>query len=349
MRRPNGTGTITKVSGNRRKPYAVRVAARDRHGYVIQKVLGYHASAAEAQAALDAYNAQKAAGTAPVADKLSMTVEDVYGLWSARKYAKAGSASITSYRASWVRLSALARCKMRDVSVEQLQAVIDQDEAAGLSQSSIGNDKTLMRAIFRFASERDIVGKDYSQYVQVPSVGAKYEKGAFTDFQLKKLTELASGGIPWADTVLMLCYTGFRISEFLTLTPFSYDREGDYLRGGMKTEAGKDRVVPVHPRIKPYLARWLERGGDTIICGENGRPIKASVYRNKLFKPIAEALGAPQATPHWCRHTFATRLHAAGAPELEEKRLMGHSDKDVTEHYTHTDIAQLRAVIELLA
>lgn len=107
--------------------------------------------------------------------------------------------------------------------------------------------------------------------------------------------------------------------------------------------------MPVHPKIKPYLVRWLERGGETIVCTETGKPVSAGIYRVEMFRPIAEALGTPQATPHWCRHTFATRLHAAGAQELEQKRLLGHANKDVTEHYTHTDLEQLRAAIRLLA
>lgn len=86
MRRPNGYGTITKLSGARRKPYAVRVPCIDRRGHVRQKYLSYHATAGEAQAALDEYNRQAASGLAPQPDKLSITLADVYGLWSSRKY-----------------------------------------------------------------------------------------------------------------------------------------------------------------------------------------------------------------------------------------------------------------------
>ena len=60
--------------------------------------------------------------------------------------------------------------------MDELQAVIDRDEKAGLSKSSIRNDKTLMRALFRFAMERDIVMKDYSEFVELPAVGAKHKK-----------------------------------------------------------------------------------------------------------------------------------------------------------------------------
>lgn len=258
-------------------------------------------------------------------------------------------ASITSYKASWARLEPLAAAKMRDVTLDQLQGVIDKGEAAGLSKSSINNDKTLIRALYKFAMERDIVVKDYSAFLHIPVVGAKYEKGAFTDIQMQRLEDMAAAGRPWADTIMMLCYTGFRINEFLSLTPFAYDRDGDYLRGGLKTAAGRDRIIPVHPKIKKYLMLWLSKGGDTIICNDAGKRISYDRYIKTAFAPIMADIGVPQATPHWCRHTFATRLHTFGAPELERKRLLGHADKSVTEHYTHTDLEQLRAVISLLA
>ena len=68
--------------------------------------------------------------------------------------------------------------------------------------------------------ERDIIVKDYSQFIRLPSVQSKHEKGMLSDLQLKKLEQLAASGDPWADAVLILCYTGFRISEFLALTRF---------------------------------------------------------------------------------------------------------------------------------
>ena len=111
---------------------------------------------------------------------------------------------------------------MCKVTIDDLQSIIDQDEANGLSKSSISNDKMLMKALFKHATERDIVYKDYSAFVELPGVGAKHEKGAFDDITMRKLENLASSGFPWADTVLMLCYTGFRRSELLGLTRFSY-------------------------------------------------------------------------------------------------------------------------------
>lgn len=337
MKRANGTGSVIKLPGNRRAPWAVRIPVRDRRGRVRQRYLSYHIRASDAQAALDEYNRTHVIMESDPGD---YTLQQVYDLWSARKYEKAGSSSVYAYQASWSRLSCLADRKMRRITIDDLQRIIDGDEKDGLSKSSISNDKLLMKALYKFAMERDIVVKDYSAFVEIPSVGPKYEKGVFTDLQLAKIEKMASDGVPWADTVLMLCYTGFRVSEFLSLTPFNYDAEGNFLRGGMKTEAGKNRIVPVHPKIMPYLLARLADKGDTIIS-VGGKSISSNTFR-QYFKEIMVEIDAPSATPHWCRHTFASMLHRAGADELAIKRMMGHADKDITEHYTHTDMDFLR-------
>ena len=82
MRRANGTGSIVKLSGNRRRPYIVKISARDKDGYVRQVALSYHAKLQEAQEALEEYNRKAAAGQTPSADMLSWTVEQVYTAWS---------------------------------------------------------------------------------------------------------------------------------------------------------------------------------------------------------------------------------------------------------------------------
>lgn len=351
MRRANGTGTIVKLSGNRRSPYAVRVPTRDEKGRVKQVYLSYHAKAGDAQEALDAYNKLKSAGQAPSADKLQMTVQQIYDAWSAREYKKLNPPSIRSHKAAWnSRVSRYAERKMRNVTLDEWQAILDEDEDNGLSQSTINNDALLIKDLYAYASKNDIVGKDYSKYLDIPSVDPKKAKGAFNDLQMRKLEQMAAEGVPWADTVLILCYTGFRITEFLGLTPFSYHPEsGGYLQAGIKSAAGRDRIVPVHPKIAPYLRKRLAEGGGTIIS-DHGMSISANKYRSSIFPEIAAALWQLDATPHWCRHTFATRLHTAQVDSLTTKWLLGHSTKgDVTAGYTHKELSVLVDAVRRLA
>ena len=144
-----------------------------------------------------------------------------------------------------------------------------------------------------------------------------------------------------AGSVLLLVYTGFRISEFLALTPDSWHPQEQYLQGGTKTDAGKNRIVPVHSRVLPYLLSWLGMGGERIICKEDGSRYLREHFVKTVFNPAVEAVGIPEATPHWCRHTAASRLRVAGADALAVRRILGHADGSITDHYTHVDAAFL--------
>lgn len=350
MKRANGTGSIVKLSGNRRRPYAVRVSGRDRYGHVVQRTLSYHERAAQAQEALEAYCKAKAAGTAPATDKLDLTVGEVFELWKAREYRKLKPASIQSHNAAWnKRISRFAGRRMRGVTLDEWQSILDEDEDAGLSQSTINNDAILIKALYAYSMERDIVGKDYSKYLDIPSVGAKRPRDALSDAQVSRLADLAAAGVPRADLALILCYTGLRITELLQLPSAGFHpEEGGYLQGGLKTAAGRGRIVPLHAAIRPYVLSWLAKGGSTIFCGEDGAALSSASFRED-FKTLMTSLDLPSATPHWCRHTFATRLHNAGADPLAIKWLMGHSTtSDITAHYTHATIQLLRRTIDLL-
>lgn len=347
MKRPNGYGTVTRLSGTRRKPYAARVPARDRKGHITQKYLGYYETQCEAFEALEAYRAQYAAGQAPAPDALGVTVQQVYDLWSARKYKEISKSQALLYGQSWKRLSRYAALPIRTIGIDQWQALVDEVETDGKSATLAGNLTTLIHALNAYASERDWITKDYSRFIRIPKIAPKVEKGIFNDFDLKRLEQLAASGFPGADSVLVLCLTGFRIREFLALTQFSYDSEEKTLTGGSKTEAGKDRVIPVHPKIQPIIAKWYAAGGNTLYTYK-GKPISYGTYLKQIFHPLMDMLNKPAATPHWCRHTFASMLHAAGADELNIKRLMGHANRDVTDHYTHVALDELRRTIALL-
>ena len=78
MKRANGTGSIVRLSGRRRRPWAVRISCRGEDGRTVQRLISYHARASDAQDALEDYNRRTPRGIGPVSD---MTVEQVFNGW----------------------------------------------------------------------------------------------------------------------------------------------------------------------------------------------------------------------------------------------------------------------------
>lgn len=356
MRRPNGTGQIIKLGGDRRRPFAVRVSDgfNEDTGKPKVKYIGYYASYPEAEAALVLYRND------PVS-KPDMTLQQLYNEWSAIKYKTISHQTKANYEAAWKHLGKLGPVAVSTIRTGQMQLVIDtatytppykkgekKPEAKALGRSSLEKIKALATLLFDYAMQNDITSKNYAAFLTLPKAHRE-EKQAFSDMEVAAIEKAAEAGVAWADAVLVMIYTGFRIEEFLTLTRFSVDLQAGTITGGLKTEAGRGRIVPLHPKVRPYIAAWVSRNGDALICGENGKRLSQRQFREKCYYPALEAAGVRRLTPHATRHTFASRMAAAGVEPVKIQKLMGHADYAVTANtYTHIDISGLSIAIEAI-
>ena len=342
MRRANGTGSIVKYKGNRRKPYIVRIPYHDENGAVKHKMLGSYATQKDAQTALEEYNMRHRIGIAPAPADLGATVQQCYEIWSERHYKKVGVNRAGALKIAWEkRVSSVADRHIRELRAADWQLILDNIADEGVGKKPADDALTVIRGINEVAMQNDFIMKDYSQFVHMPEThGKTQQRGAFTPDQMTALEALVAAGHPHADIALALCYTGFRIEELLKLTPSDYDPVLRGFVGGSKTFAGKDRFVPVHPKIQSIVDGYLKKNGQTIFCKSDGKKIP---YNTELghFKAVAKEIGCDGATPHWARHTFTSMCRIAKLDEMMVKKIVGHRISDMTEHYTHFTPQQL--------
>jgi len=223
-----------------------------------------------------------------------------------------------------------------------MQKIIDDNHE--LSQSYLLKIRVLLNMLMDYASKHDIIHKNYAEFIVLPKKD-KAERDVFSEIEIQKLFDNDSD--PWVQTILILIHTGFRVTEMLELTRFNVDLKRNLLTGGIKSEAGKNRSIPIRPKILPYIKAWLDRGGETLICAPKGGALVAANYRNRFYTPTLERLGIRALSPHCCRHTCATRLAAAGVPPVIIKQIMGHANYSTTANiYTHPDFAALQDAIK---
>lgn len=334
MRNKNGYGTVVKLSGRRRNPYEVRVNTHmDDRNYPIYDVLGRFADRTEALIALAEYNHN------PYDIKTdSLTFKDVYNMWFKHKFEdskrKYSASSISTARCAFNKCKKLHNRVFSELRSPDMQSILDNYE---LSHAYMEHIKNLLNQMCKYALEYDIIQKDYSAFVKITKEDDDVHGTPFTKEDIEKLWTAAGNNIPYADTILILIYSGWRIGELLTLEDINI-AEG-YYKGGIKTRASKNRIVPIHSKIAPFVAKWNSDGWISM---------PYSKY-NSIFSDTLKAAGITEPhTPHDCRHTFATLLNDAGANPVSIKRLLGHSSgNDITEKiYTHKDIEQLRIAIE---
>lgn len=346
MRRPNGSGTVIKMSGKRRRPYEVRVNTHiNEWGYPVYDVLGRFENRMEADIALAEYN------RSPFdVKKRDMTFEEVYLAWFKWKYENSSKtyskSSVSCTIGAFNKCSSLHSMKINEIHTKHMQDILDNHT---LSHAYMEHIVNLLHQVFKYASEYDIIDKDYSQYIKITKAEDDEAGVPFTKEEIHSLWQNVDK-IPYTDTVLILIYTGWRITEFLTMHTSNINISDWTMTGGIKTSAGKNRVVPIHSDIKNLVKRYYKPEKQLFINNpSNNKPMTKTAYY-KLFNTVINKCNIKtKHTPHDCRHTFTSLLDSAGANEVCIDRLVGHASKSLTKKtYTHKDIEELRAAVELI-
>jgi len=142
----------------------------------------------------------------------------------------------------------------------------------------------------------------------------------------------------------MLLSTGMRIGELFSLPVADY--HGTYVVGGEKTEAGRNRIIPIRPEGRQYFEYFAARAtGELLISGYSGQKVIEN-FRKRDFYPLLDRLGISKKTPHATRHTYTSRAVKEGlAPEMLQK-ILGHADYSTTANiYTHIDAETLVSAV----
>jgi integrase len=339
---PNGTGTVTKLSGHRRRPFMAQAPARfdlERQKYV-RDTVGYFETEREARDALTLYR------RCPPAISPQTTMSELWEAWKPQGYMNISKSTKNGYSAAWAKFSAIHRQKVVDVKTPQLQFCVNETARAGASRSTLHQMKVVAGLLMNYAVQLDLITRNYAEFLQLPKA-EQTEKSILSDFNLRDIDALARSGDAVARHVMILCFTGWRIQEYCNLTVFDYDRSAHTLKGGLKTDAGRDRIVPVPERVRGYVEDFFSRSER--LCAMNVKQFRAAFYLLLDRLGIQSADGDKKITPHSTRHTYNSMLAKQGVSVEIRMKLMGQVSEDVNRKvYTHTEVEELtRAVSNL--
>lgn len=336
MRNPNGYGTVARLSGNRRRPFIVKkVVGWNLDGQPKYSIIGYTETREAGNILLAEYNRDPWN-----VDQAKFTFQQLFDLWMEKKAPKLGNSNRATLSAAFKHCSKLADKPYKQIKSFHMQDTIDN---CGRSYSTQAAIKNLWSHLDRFALEMDIITRCYSDLL-ISAPVPETSRQRFTDEEIARVWEHQTE--PWVDTVLIFLYSGWRISELLALAPSDVDLKAGTMTGGTKTKAGKNRVVPIHSKIRPLVEARLAEGGPRLISYE-GRSLPVTTYRI-FWRDVMARLNMDH-VPHECRHTFESLLDSAGANRKCIDLLMGHVSKDTGNRvYNHKTLEELRLNIELI-
>lgn len=334
---PNGYGSIKKLSGNRSRPYAAYPPAAsisEESPRPALPAIGYYSDWHSAYEALSGYH------RSPYNVKArNSTFREVYELFYKSKFdAPRKTLSVSSryaYESAFKNCAPLHQIRFLDIRKQEMQEILDN---CSLGYSSVCNLKKLFTQMYRFAMENDIIEKDYARFVTINQENDNEKGEPFSQEELDVLWNNTS--IPAVQVILIMIYSGFRIKAFETI---EINTKELYFKGGVKTTAGKDRIVPVHPAIRTFAFDFYY----------NFPNFRVENFRKTFFYPTLARLGisvtanGKKHTPHDCRHTFSWLCDKYQVDELSKHLLMGHSlGRDVEKStYGHRTFQELCAEI----
>lgn len=281
------------------------------------------------------------------------TFLQIYEAWEPTH--RAGKSTMDCYRAAKKYFRDIWDQKFAEITIDDLQECVDECEKGKRTKE---NMKALAGLLYKYAIPRHIVELNLGSYIVVGG-GGTGTKDALPDEAVAAI-EKAAGSVPGADYVLCQCYLGFRPSEFLALDAKDYNRKERAFTGGAKTEAGRNRVVTVSPKIQKIIDRLVkDKVAGPVFCASDGSPMSIKTYRAMFYdvlekcgieNPTTETDGVKRRkyTPHSCRHTFATMMKRVDGADKDKLELIGHTSESMLRHYQDVSFEDLRRVTDAL-
>lgn len=364
-RLPNGFGQISEIKNrNLRNPFrAMITVGKTPEGRPICKPLkpeSYFPTYNDAYAALVEYNKN------PYDLDPFITITELYDRWLP-EYEKTVS-DTKAMTSAWEYCSAVYKMRVIDVRARHIKGCMEEGVAIVKGKEQIPSAtmknkiKTLFNLMLDYALEYELVDRNYSRTFKLTDETikeiqtVKKEHIPFTDAEMGLLWTHVDDK-RYVDILLIQCYSGWRPQELGLIELKDVDLENWVFTGGMKTDAGTNRPVPIHSRIQYLVARKYKEaealGSQYLFnCTDpecNRKNIKLTYNRyQKGFNRIRDELNLnPAHRPHDGRKHFVTAAKKAGMDEYAIKYIVGHKISDLTEKtYTDREFDWLREEIE---
>jgi integrase len=343
-RRANGLGSIIPLKRKSGTIYEVRVNTRiDERGYPQYDVIGRYTDRVAADTALAEYN------TNPYdIDLRNLTFTEVFERWYKSKFKveafHKGKKTSNEYtvQAGYKHCTPLHDRIYSTIRAEEMQELVDNKD---ISHSTAEHVLRILKGMGEYALQFDMIKKNYAEFLKMTKEEDTESGKPFTESELSLLWQHKD--LPFVDTILIYCYSGFRINELAKMPLDDIDLENRTFTGGLKTKYSKGRTIPIHSKIYELVKNRYDRHFVSLIYHDGTRDISEIKYRERFDKALKSCGITEKHTPHDCRHTCNSLLIEKKADRIVRYKIMGHTGKDINEKiYSHITVKQIREELE---
>ena len=305
--RGNGQGSVYKLPNGTYRA-AVTVATYSEDGKIKQKrITKNFKKKSDAVAALPSM--------ALAERPKDITLHDLYALYiNSKGYDELSQSQRDKMGYAWKRWSALEFRGIATLTVDDLQTQVDAKTSTYYPARDM---KVIMSHLYNIALRKEIVQYNKTDHIDLPD-SPKAKRECWTSAEMTAMWEDYVHH-PFTAYPLIMCYAGLRYGELSSILIENIHLAEDYMIGGIKTEAGIDREIPIHQRIKPVIEKLIT-GSKKKLLEMNEDNFYAAYWS------MVDRTGIRHLPPHTCRHYYFSSMTAAGVQGGIIAEVGGHAN-----------------------
>lgn len=294
-RRPNGTGTISKRPNGK---YQTTVTLG---WYLVDGKLKRRTLTRSYAKKADAINAAVTlkASTRPDSRETLEQLENIYR--DSKDYKALSKSQKDKLLYAWRRWEPIRFREIATLTVDELQQVLDKATETFYPAHDM---KVMLSHLYELALRREIVTTNKAALLELPDA-PRAKRECWTESEVQAMWQDYEAGHRFTGGILIMCYCGLRRGELTTIELANVYLKERYMIGGIKTEAGINREIPICEKVYPIIERFYQTNAMRLFeCAEN--------YFYDQYWQMVERTGIRKFPPQTCRHYYFTQLTAAG-------------------------------------
>jgi integrase len=237
--------------------------------------------------------------------------------------------------------------KFTPLSIVEIETYLQELKSEDLSNATINSYLTTLKQLYNYAEKRKFLQDNTAKQVRRLKKKPRKPPRYFTDNEIERIL---SYNTPYRDAFIILLYTGIRKSALIFLEWENIDFENKVIKirnkEGFTTKSGKNRTIPMHPKVEGILRKRREKTG-YIFSYSTGNPHHRNKWNDSLRR-ILKKENIQHASIHTFRHTFATRFLESGGSLRQLQEILGHANIETTMIYAHLVPEHVRNAINRL-
>lgn len=218
----------------------------------------------------------------------------------------------------------------------------------GVQPRSINRKISTLKSFFKYLEREELI--DANPMLKV--VGPKASKNLplfVKENEIKLLLEEVTfdeGFIGKRDKLIIEIFylTGMRLTELINikLTDLDFHNKSIKVIG----KRNKERIIPLSDSILTSIQSFIYEFDlkEFLITNSKGNKVYSKLVYRVVRKYLSKITSINKKSPHILRHTFATHMLNNGADINAIKDLLGHSNLNATQVYTHNTVEKLKSI-----